>query len=108
MAEIIYADGTTLPLHAPGNDQGYTLSEVYAAIGDGCDMVEQLYIGHSEVLLFDEIAKLRNGQPPRNDKATALAAELLLPGDCIVGTVLHVASRDGEWVPLTNGKDTSE
>ena len=107
MAKIIHADGTTLPLHAPGNGQGYTLDEVYAAIGGGCDMVQELPVGPGEVLLMDEEAKMRNGQPPRNDEATALAAKMLLPGDHIVGTVLHVATRDGQWVPLT-GKDTSE
>ncbi len=54
---------------------------------------------HPQVLLMDEDAKMRNGQPRHNKVATAMVVGLI-PGDRIVGTVLHVALRDAEWVPL--------
>lgn len=104
MARIIHPDGTTLPLHPPEDGEAYTLAEVYAAIG--CDMVQELRIARDEVLLIDENAKLGNEPPPVNILATGMV-HYLAPYDKILGTALHVASRDGEWVPLT-AKDKSE
>lgn len=101
MAVILYADGRDVDMAPPANGNGYTLDEVYAAIGGGCDMVQQLPVARieGEVLLMDEDAKLRNERPRHNKVATAMVVGLI-PGDHIVGTVLHVALRDGEWVPL--------
>lgn len=37
----------------------------------------------------------------------ARAHDALLPGDHIVGNALHVACRDGEWVPTATTRETS-
>jgi hypothetical protein len=98
MAQVLHIDGRVSEVAPPANGVGYTLEEVKDALGIGRDrFIQQIPLGGSTVMLFDEEGKLVG--LPVNDGATRFAYEVLFPGDYIVGPAMVVQLRDGEWTP---------
>jgi hypothetical protein len=90
MATLIKTDGSEQKLSPLGGK--FTLTEWYAAVGNGCDMVQAVELADGSTLICDEEAKVR---PPQgtsrvvNEKATRLLAEAGgIPGDRVLGNVL--------------------
>ena len=74
----------------PANGKkGFTLAELYSAIG--CDVVEVVWLGDGRLLLIDENGKLVGREV--NDVATSLARAVLQAHDVIVGPAILCSSR---------------
>ncbi len=87
MAVLIRADGSEAAVK-PAR-RVFTLDEMYAAIGGGCDIVQPIYLPDGRVMWLDEEAKLRGGALAVNAAATRLlAAAGGIPGDVVVGAAL--------------------
>ena len=67
-------------------EEGFTLAELYAAVG--ASMIEIVYLPDGQVLVIDEEGKFADPPKALNLKATALALKVLMPGDMIVGDAL--------------------
>lgn len=86
MAKLILMDGTESDVTPKGKD--FTLEELYALIGNGCDMVEALRLPGRKTMWLDEEGKYRPGLRV-NDKATVLARKAgIIPWDVVMGNVL--------------------
>lgn len=84
-AELILTDGRVLPMHTKWLD----LEAMYAAIGNGCDIVEPVYLRDGRIMWVDEMAKIRGREMVVNWKATKLLAEAGgIVGDVVVGNVI--------------------
>lgn len=94
---IITTDGT-LTVTEMGDD----LTDIYKAIGNGCEMFQMLMIGDG-VLLVDEEAKVKAVPPPTNLIATIVCEEFdvgLDPTDAIWGNMVLAGLKDGELVDI--------
>lgn len=81
---------------------GEGLQDIYNAIGNGCDMFQQLPIGNG-LLLVDEEAKIRQNPPPDNAMATEFCARMrvgLDPSDRILGNMVLVGIRGSEFADI--------
>jgi hypothetical protein len=90
MATVIRAhDGQEFTVSPKDKAYGFTLAELYDLIGNGCDIVEHVYLADGRSMWLDEEGKFR--QPPlaHNSKATKLLHEAGgMLDDFVVGNVL--------------------
>lgn len=88
MALLITADGIEFVV-TPA-DGVFTLHELYALIGNGCDLIEVVYLAdRTTVMILDEEGKYRQPLAVRNSKATVLLKEAGgIPGDVVLGNVV--------------------
>ena len=92
MAKLILMDGTELDVKP--KDKTFTLEEMYALIGNGCDMVEVLRLPKRKTMWLDEEGKYRKGLHV-NEKATALARKAgIIPWDVVMGNVLVTGPKE--------------
>jgi len=88
MATLILEDGRERTVTPANAKQGFTLAELYSAIG--CDVVEVVWLGDSRLLLIDENGKLVGREV--NAVATNLARPVLQAHDVIVGPAILCSS----------------
>lgn len=97
MATLIKVDGTKTVITPRNKKRGFTLEEVYEAIG--CDMVQCVNVnnGAEENMICDEEAKCKEGWMERvNREATRIFDKTYGPGrDVIIGDVLLCTRK--EW-----------
>lgn len=97
MATLIKVDGTKTVIVPKNKRKGFTLDEIYAALG--CDTVQCVNVknGAEENMICDEEAKCKAGWVDRiNMEATRIFALTYGPGrDVIVGDVLMCNNK--EW-----------
>jgi hypothetical protein len=84
MATLIFEDGSAKDIRPADLKQGFTLTELYAALG--CDVVEAVRLRNGRILVVDENGKLVGR--PVNELATMLARGVLQAHDVIVGPAL--------------------
>ena len=86
MARLILMDGTESDVRPKGTT--FALDELYALIGNGCDMVEILGLPDGKTMWLDEEGKPRKGLRI-NEKATVLARTAGISfWDMVMGNVL--------------------
>jgi len=90
MATLILEDGRERTVTPANATQGFTLAELYSAIG--CDVVEVVWLRDGRLLLIDENGKLVGREV--NDVATNLARAVLQAHDVIVGPALLCSRRE--------------
>jgi hypothetical protein len=87
MATLIRANGPDVVVRPKGAT--FTLEEMYAAIGGGCDIVQPIALADGRTMWLDEEGKYRDGMLLVNETATRLLAEAGgIPGDVVVGAAL--------------------
>ena len=92
MARLILMDGTESEVTP--KDKKFTLDELYALIGNGCDMVETLALPGRKTMWLDEEGKYRGGLTV-NEKATGLARKAgIIPWDVVLGNVLVTGPKE--------------
>jgi hypothetical protein len=84
MATLILEDGSAKDIRPADLKQGFTLTELYAALR--CDVVEAVRLTNGRILVVDENGKLVGR--PVNELATMLARGVLQAHDVIVGPAL--------------------
>jgi hypothetical protein len=84
MATLILEDGRERTVTPANAKQGFTLAELYSALG--CNVVEVVRLRDGQLLVIDENGKLVGREV--NDAATTLARPLLQAHDVIVGPAL--------------------
>lgn len=86
---LLKTDGTMTPVSAKDQRGGFTIKELYALIGNGCNIVERIALPNKREMWLDEEGKLRAVTPPINPIATKLLASAGgIPGDYVVGNVV--------------------
>jgi len=90
MATLILEDGRESTVTPANAKQGFTLAELYSAIG--CDVVEVVRLRDGRLLVIDENGKLVGREV--NDLATTLARAVLQVHDVIVGPALLCSQRE--------------
>lgn len=84
MAQKIAVDGTATEF-SPGNGKSFTLEEIYRIVE--CDTFQEIRLSNGRYMLMDEDGKAHM-EKGENWFATALALDVLIPGDVIIGPVL--------------------
>lgn len=97
MATLIKVDGTKKKITPKNKKRGFTLDEVYEALGYDCVQCVNVRNGAEENMLCDEEAKMKEGWVERiNKEATRIFDKSYGPGrDVIVGDVLMCNCK--EW-----------
>lgn len=91
MAILIKTDGTEEEVK-PKNGKDFKLKEIYKLVGNGCDMIQAIYLADYRTMFMDEESKIRPVQGASqtlNEKATKLLlAAGGIPWDVVLGNVL--------------------
>jgi hypothetical protein len=90
MATLILEDGRESTMTPANAKTGFTLAELYSAIG--CDVVEVMRLRDGRLLVIDENGKLVGREV--NELATHLARAVLQTHDVIVGPALLCSRRE--------------
>jgi hypothetical protein len=85
MATLIREDGSATDMRPADLKRGFTLAELYSALG--CEVIETVTLRNGRILVIDELGKLGGGRPV-NELATLLTRDVLQPHDVIVGPAL--------------------
>ena len=62
MAKILKTDGTIVRNVKPQDGVSFSLEEMYAHVGNGCDMIEPVYLDGDCVMVCDEDGWLRENR----------------------------------------------
>ena len=90
MATLILEDGRERTVTPANAKQGFTLAELYSALG--CNVVEVVRLRDGRFLVIDENGKLVGREV--NDAATTLARSVLQVHDVTVGPARLCSSRE--------------
>jgi hypothetical protein len=90
MATLLKTDGSRTEVAPKNPKEGFRCAEMYELIGNGCDIVQMIYLADGVTTMWlDEESKLKRNPPPINWAATKLLAEAGgIPGDVVLGNVL--------------------
>ena len=90
MATLITIDGAESTITPANPTEGFTLTELYAAIG--ADIIEVVYLDDGRLMVIDEEGKLNGKQP--NRLASEIAESVLQSNDYIVGNAVIASTQE--------------
>jgi hypothetical protein len=90
MAKLFKTDGTVVEV-SPKNGKDFSLKEMYDLIGNGCDMVQVVYLADGNLMWCDEEGKFNEAHKPNYPASHLLAQAGGIPGDIVMGHVLITA-----------------
>jgi hypothetical protein len=106
MAILIKTDGSEEEVK-PKNGKEFKMDELYALVGNGCNMVQEVYLADDSRMYLDEESKIRpvrGTSQTENKKATKWLAEAGgIPGDVVLGNVVIIPSHRRRRYTVTEG-----